>query len=117
MKQLELTQSCPHTSLYSDPHISVSVTLYSCIYVCILQVVTHEIQDRHCCAVCLDLLYEPFKCSCNHVFCDPCLRQLNFRIGRNGTISCPLCRQTVEHVTPATGTPALFVLQVKIKFR
>lgn len=66
------------------------------------QVVTHEIQDRHCCAVCLDLLYEPFKCSCDHVFCDPCLRQLNFRIGRNGTISCPLCRQTVEHVTPAT---------------
>ncbi|CAH3154797.1 unnamed protein product [Porites lobata] len=66
------------------------------------QVLTHEIQDRHCCAVCLDLLYEPFKCSCDHVFCDPCLRQLNFRIGRNGTISCPLCRQTVEHVTPAT---------------
>jgi len=62
-----------------------------------------EIQDRHCCAVCLDLLYEPFKCSCDHVFCDPCLRQLNFRTGKQGTIRCPLCRQIVEHVTPATG--------------
>lgn len=61
-----------------------------------------EIQDHHCCAICLDLLFEPFKCSCDHVFCDPCLRQLNFRTGRSGTIRCPLCRQTVEHLLPAS---------------
>ncbi|KAJ7393690.1 hypothetical protein OS493_003348 [Desmophyllum pertusum] len=61
-----------------------------------------EFPDRHCCAVCLDLLYEPFKCSCDHVFCDPCLRQLNFRTSSRGTIKCPLCRQTVEQITPAS---------------
>ena len=71
--------------------------------VLIFQVVNREFQDQHCCAVCLDLLYEPFKCSCDHVFCDPCLRQLNFRTGSRGMIRCPLCRQIVQHIIPATG--------------
>ncbi|XP_029212127.2 LOW QUALITY PROTEIN: E3 ubiquitin-protein ligase RNF180-like [Acropora millepora] len=61
-----------------------------------------EIQDRHCCSICLDLFFEPLKCSCEHVFCDPCLRQLNFRTGRRGTIRCPLCRKTVENLSPAS---------------
>lgn len=52
--------------------------------------------------MCLDLFYEPFKCSCDHVFCDPCLRQLNFRSSSRGSVRCPLCRQIVEQLTPAT---------------
>ena len=68
-----------------------------------LQAVVVDFQDHHSCPVCLDLLYEPFKCSCGHVFCEPCLRQLNFSVNTR-TLRCPLCRQIVKHVLPATGT-------------
>ncbi|XP_022807228.1 uncharacterized protein LOC111344276 isoform X3 [Stylophora pistillata] len=94
-------------------HFSDQMTYYSCLHVdegssepsykTLENKTTFvEIQDHHCCAVCLDLLYEPFKCSCDHVFCDPCLRQLNFRTSNRGSIRCPLCRQIVEQLTPAT---------------
>lgn len=123
----KIKKGCHQTPSFEDPNLEIheefsteSLTFqgaaadkntYSCLTVdegfdepiAIRQkVVVPEIQERHCCAVCLDLLYEPFNCSCDHVFCDPCLRQLNFRTGNKGTIRCPLCRQIVEHVTPAS---------------
>ncbi|XP_077993534.1 uncharacterized protein LOC144447398 [Glandiceps talaboti] len=53
--------------------------------------------DSHCCPVCLDVFFKPHICQpCNHIFCDPCLRQL----AQNNplTTPCPLCRNIIRHV-------------------
>jgi len=60
----------------------------------------YEIPDNFQCPVCLDILYEPHSTACAHVFCSPCLRQLNKTSNRKPL--CPLCRQRVYNVEQCT---------------
>ena len=58
--------------------------------------------DGLTCSVCLDLFYRPHTCCpCDHVFCDPCLRQL----ARSHPINtkCPLCREVIQSCRPNHG--------------
>ena len=47
------------------------------------------------CALCLDLLKQPKKLPCDHVYCRDCLRSLALR-SLNATISCPECRTITQ---------------------
>ena len=52
--------------------------------------------DRFTCSVCLEVFYLPQLCDpCEHVFCDPCLRQVNSSSG-GGDVKCPLCRVVIR---------------------
>ncbi|KAK3738685.1 hypothetical protein QZH41_020335, partial [Actinostola sp. cb2023] len=63
---------------------------------------SEQIPEHLICPVCLDLLYEPLFCPCDHVFCDTCLRLLNSKC-RKSVPRCPLCRKSLHYVYPAVG--------------
>nr|XP_047139757.1 E3 ubiquitin-protein ligase RNF180 isoform X2 [Hydra vulgaris] len=56
-----------------------------------------EILEEHQCPICWDLFYDPYKTICNHIFCSPCLRQLNKSTHKKPL--CPLCRRRIYSVT------------------
>lgn len=53
--------------------------------------------EHHQCPVCLDILFEPHKTACSHIFCAPCLRQIH-KISRKKPV-CPLCRHRIYKVS------------------
>ena len=57
------------------------------------------IEEHLICAVCLDYFYNPYRCPCDHVFCESCLRQLYHN--RAGNLKCPICRSKVKYIEPA----------------
>lgn len=59
--------------------------------------VKQALEEEITCPLCLDILQEPKKLPCDHVFCKECLEKLANR-SLNASISCPECR------TPA-GVP------------
>ncbi|XP_065672385.1 uncharacterized protein LOC101239699 isoform X5 [Hydra vulgaris] len=56
-----------------------------------------EILEEHQCPICWDLFYDPYKTICSHIFCSPCLRQLNKSTHKKPL--CPLCRRRIYSVT------------------
>jgi hypothetical protein len=63
-----------------------------------------SLDDSLICAVCLDLLHEPFVTRpCNHVFCEPCLRRLGSKNPMNTL--CPMCRTRIVYCDPHKGRP------------
>ncbi|XP_071788424.1 uncharacterized protein [Asterias amurensis] len=57
-----------------------------------------SLREATTCPVCLDLYLYPNVCiPCQHVFCEPCLRQLAQAVQSPRT-PCPLCRTVIQHV-------------------
>ncbi|KAM8967628.1 E3 ubiquitin-protein ligase RNF125 [Pelodytes ibericus] len=55
------------------------------------------------CAVCLEVLSQPMRTRCGHVFCHTCIKASL----RNNTYACPYCR---THLS-SEGTPALDIME------
>ncbi|XP_069482591.1 E3 ubiquitin-protein ligase RNF180 [Ambystoma mexicanum] len=54
-------------------------------------------KERHSCAVCLDVYFNPYMCyPCHHIFCEPCLRTL--AKDNPSHTPCPLCRTPIARV-------------------
>lgn len=61
-----------------------------------------EYPDHLVCAICLELLYNPFSLKpCLHVYCESCLRRLASPAPTNTL--CPLCRNAIGACMPAAG--------------
>eukprot|EP00743_Colponemidia_sp_Colp-15_P003865 GILK01004171.1.p1 GENE.GILK01004171.1~~GILK01004171.1.p1 ORF type:complete len:238 (-),score=30.03 GILK01004171.1:244-957(-) len=67
-----------------------------------------EIMDesQHECSLCLKLLFDPIKTSCNHTFCRFCLERY-FRSRRHMEKKCPLCRHVLEPSVDVISDDAL----------
>ena len=61
-------------------------------------------KDHLICPICLELFYLPHQVHpCLHIYCDPCLRQLNGNSVHGQLIKCPMCRVKVKSCTPHKG--------------
>ncbi|XP_072034703.1 uncharacterized protein [Amphiura filiformis] len=74
------------------------------------------LQEVTTCSICLDVFYQPHSCvPCNHIFCEPCLRQL--ASVHHVVAPCPLCRTSiqtvVEHFELTAAIKKLFPTQVQ----
>lgn len=72
-----------------------------------------NIHDHDTCPICLELLINPTRTSCNHVFCDMCI----LRVTRLRS-QCPLCRRPLIEIS-FTGkyghtSKTLFGLEVAV---
>ena len=47
------------------------------------------------CPICLNILIEPVKTSCNHKFCQICLEELIENSTDESEYKCPMCREII----------------------
>ncbi|XP_066910782.1 E3 ubiquitin-protein ligase TRIM56-like [Clytia hemisphaerica] len=59
------------------------------------------------CSICIDQYQKPKLLGCMHTFCEPCIT----RLIKNGTISCPQCRQVSKVPNGVSGLSTNYIAQ------
>lgn len=52
--------------------------------------------NNYLCPICLNLLIEPVKIECNHMFCYTCLDELMDNSNKEIDFKCPMCRENLK---------------------
>ncbi|KAL9249535.1 E3 ubiquitin-protein ligase RNF168-like protein [Drosera capensis] len=63
-----------------------------------------RLREELCCAICLEICFEPTTTPCGHSFCKKCLRSAADRCGQR----CPKCRQQMSKIRSCTINTVLW---------
>ncbi|GAB2217823.1 hypothetical protein Droror1_Dr00001035 [Drosera rotundifolia] len=63
-----------------------------------------RLREELCCAICLEMCFEPTTTPCGHSFCKKCLRSAADRCGQR----CPKCRQQISKIRSCTINTVLW---------
>jgi len=70
------------------------------------QPVAKLLEEEVNCPLCMDIFSDPKKLPCDHCFCLKCLQKLVLRSQEEGSLSCPVCRNTTPlEVSDASQFP------------